>query len=338
MEQFKKVIKKMTYVGIMAVIIFCIGGCGSSKSSDSAYYNTESYAMPSEEEGASSENSGMKEDLALTSQGEGEFSSNEAPMINTETAYNRKIIKSGEMTIQTKEFTRTTEDMINYLQKLGGYIEDMNIDGANFYDQGNRLRTASLKIRIPQKQFDTFVNRGGEFGIVANLTCSTQDVTSDYVDAEIRIQTLQTRYDRLIALMEKSGDLTELFKLEQEISNVSYEIEQYKGTLNKYDSLVDMGTLTVQIEEVEEIEEVVEETPDTFIQQAQKTFKTSLDGVLSFLQGIGIVLVGFVPTLIILIPVGILVWKIIKKYLKLSINNKKEDENKENNDEEIEDK
>ena len=342
MGQFKGIMKKITCMGIMTIALLGIGGCGSSKdtSSQSKHYetaeDTASYAVPSEEEAGSLSNE-MKEEAPYASEVEGEFSSNDTPMIHTETAYNRKIIKNGEMTIQTKEFTETTEEMIAYLQKLGGYIEEMNIDGTNFYDQGNKLRTASLKIRIPHKQFDTFVNNGGEFGIVAGLTCTTEDVTSSYVDAEIRIQTLQTRYDRLMALMEKSGDLTELFKLEQEISNVSYEIEQYKGTLNKYDSLVDMGTLTVQIEEVEEIKEVTKKAPDTFVQQIQKTFNTSLNGVLSFLRGLVILIAGIMPTLIILIPVGILVWRFAKKYLNDSIGYKNKGESKEHHDDEMRD-
>lgn len=347
MGQLKGVIKKIAYGGIMVIAMSCLGGCSSSNkstNSETAYYevetSTNSYDVAGNEESISSGSSGSsetQEDGAYSPQEEVIFSSSDTPMINTETAYNRKIIKNGDMTIQTKEFTKTTQDMIDYLQKLGGYIEDMNIEGTNFYDRGNRLRTASLKVRIPQKQFDTFVNRGGDFGVVTGLTCSTQDVTSSYVDAEIRIQTLQTRYDRLMSLMEKSDDLTELFKLEQEISNVSYEIEQYKGTLNEYDSLVDMGTLTLQIEEVKEIEEVVEVAPNTFMQEIQKTFNTSLNGVLFFFRGIVILLVGVMPTLIILIPVGIALWIVGKKYLNRSVNNSNKDKNKENDTEEMED-
>ena len=343
MRQFKGVIKKITCTGIMIIAISYLGGCSSSSksaSSDTAYYESETttnaYDVVGNGETISSGSTEMKEEGIYSPQEEVIFTSSDTPMINTETAYNRKIIKNGEMTIQTKEFTKTTQDMIDYLQKLGGYIEDMTIEGTNFYDRGNRLRTASLKIRIPEKQFDTFVNRGGDFGVVTVLTCSTQDVTSSYVDAEIRIQTLQTRYNRLMALMEKSENLTELFKLEKEISNVSYEIEQYKGTLNKYDSLVDMGTLTVQIEEVKEIKEGVEKAPDTFIQEIQKTFRSSLNGVLIFLRGIVILLVGVMPTLIVLIPVGIALWIGIKKYLNRSINNSNRDKNKENGIEEIE--
>lgn len=341
MRQFKGIMKYRIWVGVAMIGISSMSGCGSSNKTASSvpYYevteSAEAYDVVSEQEGITSESSEMKGDVDLPSQEEAIFSSSDTPMINTETGYNRKIIKNGEMTIQTKALKKTTQDMIDYLQKLGGYIEEMTIEGANFYNKGNRLRMASLKIRIPQKQFDTFINKGGDFGVVASLTCSTQDVTSSYVDAEIRIQTLQTRYDRLMAFMEKSGDLTELFKLEKEISNVSYEIEQYKGTLNQYDSLVDMGTLTVQIEEVKE--EIAEEVPESFILKVQKTFRTSLDGILSFLQGIVIVLVGVMPTLIIFIPVGLLVWRVIKKYLNRSMNNSNRDKNKGNDDEEMKD-
>lgn len=335
MRQFKGVMKHSIWIGVAIIGISSMSGCSSNKTASSTpnYEATESaaaYDRANEQEVALSESSEISDGYAGSSQEESEYSSSDTPKINTESAYNRKIIKNGEMTIQTKQFSKTTQDMIDYLQELGGYIEDMDIEGVNFYDRSKSLRTASLKVRVPQKQFDTFVNKGGEFGIVVNLTCSTEDITSSYVDVELRIQTLQTRYDRLMVLMEKSGDLSELFKLEQEISNVYYEIEQYKGTLNKYDALTDMSTLTVQIEEVEEIEEnVIEEAPETFMQKIQSTFRRSLDGVLTLLQGVLIIIVGVIPTLIILIPIGILVGWAIKKYLHhaQSKNNKERNQN-----------
>lgn len=254
------------------------------------------------------ENAVESDTSADTDEAGGENSS--VPEINTEIDYNRKIIKNGSIHIQTEHFNESVSKLTEYVQSLKGYVESSNIEGADFYEDYTASRSASLTIRVPQKSFDTFMNKGGDFGNVSYLTSNSEDITGQYVDTETRMKALNIRKEHLLVLLEQSGDLKDLFEIEKELGDVTYEIESLKGTLQNYDSLVDMSTIDVEIQEVGKIKETKHVV--TFGDQVKATFDTSIEGVVSFLKGLVLFIIALIPFLIILIPVGGIIYFIIR--------------------------
>lgn len=293
MKKWGKIVKKfIVALGISSLILS--SGCASS-SKQSAELSSESQSVTSE----------MNE-IAMDQVTEGKAEapqmnvSGEEVKVNTKSPYNRKIIKTGNMDIQTEQFSKTIDELTECVMSLGGYIENSSIQGTSFYNKGSNNRTATLRIRIPEAQFDHFVNRGNEFGNVSYLACNSEDITNAYVDTEMRLKTLKVQYERLLSLLEKSGTLKELFEIEQEMSQVTYEIENLKGTLNQYDALVDMSTLTIQVQEVKEIRQG---QGLSFGQEIQQVFKDSIRELITMSKNIVLCLVAIVPFVILLIPV-----------------------------------
>ena len=298
MKKWGKTVKKVIVVlGLSSVVLS--SGCASS-SKQSADLSNESQSVTSEM-AMDQVTEGKAEDAQMNLSGE-------EVKVNTQSPYNRKIIKTGNMDIRTEQFSKTIDELTECVMSLGGYIENSSIQGTSFYNKGSNNRTATLRIRIPEAQFDHFINRGNEFGNVSYLACNSEDITSAYVDTETRLKTLKVQYDRLLSLLEKSGTLKELFEIEQEISQVTYEIENLKGTLNEYDALVDMSTLTIQVQEVKEIRQ---DQGLSFGKEVQQVFKDSIRELITMSKNIVLCLVAIVPFMIILIPV---VWIGIRLY------------------------
>ncbi len=320
-NQFKKL---MFVVGISSMVL--ANGCGSKSASETAAVPAEnSYAAPQEEAAYTSNESSVTSEEKAVQDAAGYTGEN--PKVNTTSTYNRKVIKTGNMEIQTEHFGQTVESLTNCVISLGGYIESSNIQGSSFYNRDSNNRTATLTVRVPQAQFDVFVNRGSEFGNVSYLSCNSEDVTSAYVDTEIRLKTLKARYDRLLKLLEKSGTLKDLFELEQEISNVTYEIENLSGTLQHYDALVDMGSLSIQIQEVKEIVEEKKVDP-TFGEQVQEVFKGSLNSLIEIGKGLIILVTGLLPFVVIMIPFILIGVKLYKRNNKKKTALEKKEEEK----------
>ncbi len=277
-------------------------GCGSSSDKTGV---TENYTA--------SQDSSIYENAEITEETSDEAGGDNSsvPEINTEIDYNRKIIKNGTIHIQTEHFNESVNKLTEYVQSLKGYIENSNIQGADFYEDYTTSRTASLTVRIPQKSFDTFMNKGGDFGNVSYLTSNSEDITSQYVDTETRMKALNIRKEHLLALLEQSGDLKDLFEIEKELGDVTYEIESLKGTLQSYDSLVDMSTIEVEIQEVGKIQ--VTKPVKTFGDQVKATFNESIQGVIRIFKGLALFIIALIPFLVILVPVGILVYIILKR-------------------------
>ena len=229
---------------------------------------------------------------------------------NTSSQLNRKVIKTGRIDLQTKTFDDTVQNIMNHVNEIGGFIQNCPIEGNNLYSEYNR-RYANLCVRIPNKEFDKFMNESSQFGNVTSKSIEGEDVTDQYMDTEIRLETLEIQAERLKELLKQAGDLEKLFKIEQELADVTYRIESLKGTLKKYDSLMDYSTIEINVEEAEVYVQPAKKV--TFLDKIKKTFMDSVDGLINVLQGIVLVVVAMIPFLIIIAPVALVVaWIIIR--------------------------
>ena len=323
MKGLRRLGKGLLWLSITAMILT---GCGSKSIERFEGYESQSaYDAGDTEEGAYEEDTYSYEAKSTNDALEQEESTGQGVQIDTSSDYNRKVIKTGCMTIQTKTFSKTVEDIVAALKLANGYVESMDMSGVPYYENNGELQQANLRVRIPQQAFDSFMNNGSAFGNVMNLSCSTEDITSQYVDTERHVAVLETRYDRLLELMKEVKEYDDIFKFEKEIAEVEYEINSYKGTLNQYDSLVDMATIDIRVEEVKEYVEVPKEVT-TFGDKVKIGLADSWKSVASFFERLTIGVICFLPYLLILAPIGFILLVIIKK--TIGKNQKKEEAHK----------
>lgn len=304
----KRLLRGLQAIFLIAVVVG-LYGCGSAKRAEKA-----SDSMTGQAAQADKAHTIKAQTTAQAPAAEEEAAQPESPNINTEVGYNLKIIKNGQLQIQTKDFKKCVEDLIGKVQNLKGYVESSNISGNSFYNNGRDTRSASLTVRIPQKHFDSFMNKPSEFGNIIQTSSDTKDITAEYVDTEIRLRSLKTRHQRLLELLKQSGSLKDLFTIEQELGEVTYEIEKLSGTLKQYDQLVDMSTIHIQIEEVYKLDEI--KPVITFGDKIEDTFKQSVEGLKRLFEGIVLVIVAFVPFLVIIVPLAAIVFIGIKRNRK----------------------
>lgn len=290
---------------LVSIVLFSLTGCGGSDmSSEAMDSRTEMSTYETDEEGYS-------DSAEITSEVEQDSSLSTNVKVDTSSSYNRKVIKTGNMTIQTKTFSKTIEELIEALKKSKGYVDSMEMTGVSYYASSSAAQNATLTVRIPQKEFDSFLNNGGQFGNVIDLSCNTEDITSQYVDTQRHLQVLETRYERLLELMKQVDNYDDIFKFEKEIAEVEYEINSYKGTLNNFDSVVDMSTITIYIEEVKEYTEAPIEVV-TIGDKIHKRFLDSCKSVKMLLEDLLLFVIYFIPYLIILVPLALIIRWLLK--------------------------
>ncbi len=164
---------------------------------------------------------------------------------------NRKLIRRISMELETLEFDSALELIRKEVNTSGGYIETSEIQGDRYNETGNRY--AKLVVRIPSTEVDSFINLVDENTNVVNKQESTEDITLDYVDTESHIKTMEIEQERLQALLKKSEKLEDIIALEERLSSVRYELENYASTLRTYDNLVEYSTVTLALNEVQRI-------------------------------------------------------------------------------------
>ena len=159
----------------------------------------------------------------------------------------RKRIQYVTVDLETLEFENTVGALKARTETVGGYIESSRETGRSLYGTGTRQ--AQLVLRIPTDKLETFEGGIDELGSVLSRYTTTDDVTDKYFDAEARLASLETQRDRYMELLEKADDMEYIIRLTDALTDVIYQIELYTGTLNKYDSLIEYSTVTVNVSE-----------------------------------------------------------------------------------------
>ena len=170
-----------------------------------------------------------------------------------------KIIRQGELNIQTEQFDQSVEALNQLTASCGGYFESASVYGGGSRD-ANARRRGEYVVRVPAERYDHFLSSTGQLGYVTSKSESSQDVGERYYDTEARLKTQRTKQERLLALLERSETMEDIIVLENALSEVEYQIEQYSSELNRYDALVGFSTFYVYLNEVGRVTEDVGET------------------------------------------------------------------------------
>ena len=170
-----------------------------------------------------------------------------------------KIIRQGELNIQTEQFDQSLEALNQLTASCGGYFESASVYGGGSRD-ANARRRGEYVVRVPAERYDHFLSSTGQLGYVTSKSESSQDVGERYYDTEARLKTQRTKQERLLALLERSETMEDIIVLENALSEVEYQIEQYSSELNRYDALVGFSTFYVYLNEVGRVTEEVGET------------------------------------------------------------------------------
>lgn len=307
--------KRKFILGIAFIMAFAImlTGCSSNKDASMDIAPSEGINSSREEMGYDEDYDGISDEISNETSGEHD---NYEP---------DKIITTVYIEMQTKEFLPTTEKLENLIKKHKGYIENSDIS-YNDYIYSESLKHSDYAIRIPRENLEAFVDEIVAIGNIISQNKSKQDVTKQYRDTESRLKVLNTKEERILALLEKAEKMEDIIVLEDQLSHTIYEKESLTQSLTTIDDQVNYSTVHLNLQEVAKL------SPG----QNSKTpfsekLKTALqDSFYFFTKNIGEIVIGliyFLPYGLILIPIVYLVF-IWKKRKSLGIKKDKFPEDK----------
>ena len=303
---------KRTYALLTAAICFCVflSSCGAK--TDSAFNQSSSSVAMTEE--SFDADTGMPSEGGLIAENTSEESEN---LSGEDLLQSQKIIRNFDYQIETLEFEDAVAKLEQLCEEWGGYIESSSVSGSGIRQVSSRY--ADYTLRIPQQSVEKMESGMSSVGTITYQDTSLQNITTAYYDVESRLKSLRTQEERLLALLEKSGSLSEIIELENALAQVTYEIESYTSTLKQYDNLVDFSTVTVHLREVLEYSDPKVE-PKNLGERIAYQFTSSLKGIGTFFEGLLVFLAGNSPVLILiaLVIVGIVwIWKKRRRSLKV---------------------
>ena len=216
----------------------------------------------------------------------GGMSEKASQVTSADGAIEEKIVKTVNLTVETKEYEQYISAIRSDVAAAGGY---------------------------PADKLDEFLQKAGENGKITFQKEDQLNVTLEYVDIQSRIKAYTTERDTLLELLKKADDLKDVISVQERLSNVNYQIENYTSQLRVLENRVSYSTVSLDLYEVERVTE--DET------SLRGEIKNALAENWSNLkQGIRDFIVWFVGGLPIIIPVAVLIavaiivlCKVIKK-------------------------
>ena len=301
--------KKRAAVSLFAVLLsLSLAACGGS-SFDSA--SSEAIEMPMEEAAA--------EEIAMDSYYNEEYKEMEAgegapaPDVEANTdVSSRKLIKTVELSVETKDYDNLMLSLEKQIEALGGYIESLSVYNGSYYG-GRNERTANITARIPADMLDGFVKQVGEEANVVDRNESVEDVTLQYVDLDSHTRMLEEEQERLLELLEEAATIEDIITIESRLSEVRYQLESMKSQLRTFDNQVQYSTVHIYIDEVMELTPVVELTTGERISQGfVDSVEDVAEGMKEFCIGFIINIPYLVVWAVVIAIIAFVVFKIIK--------------------------
>lgn len=286
--------KTLTIVMAAALLLGLLGGCGSKNLSmepDTA--RSDVYA-----DGGISYETAMAAPAAMS--GAGSNAESAANTASIPLPENRKWVITMSLTAETENLADAMGLLAEKIQESGGYVESQSISGTAV--NSGRSPSAYITVRVPAEQLDSFVEDVSGMTNVVSSSRYVEDITLRYTDTEGRVKALQTEEARLLELMEQAETMSDLLEIEERLTEVRYQLENYTSTLRLYDNQVDYATLDLTLREVEKF------TPPEKQGFWQKVTSGLADSIVDLGQGI----VDFVAWVLIELPylvlVGLLGW------------------------------
>ena len=229
-----------------------------------------------------------------------------------------KIIYSANASIETIHFEESLKELSNMITQFNAFVENSYESGSDYaskYYGYNSYRNASYVIRVPRENFSALTGALSALGHVTSLSTDATNVTEQYTDVESRLTVYRTEESRLLSMLEKCDNVTDMITIESTLSNTRYNIESLTSQLKNLDNRVNYSSVSIFINEVEELTPVVQ-IRRTYGQQLSDGLKDTLVGVGNFFKNLLKFIIVSSPVLVIIMVIAVVILVLYRRYSK----------------------
>ena len=300
--------KKMAKVLTGVLALSMLAGCGSAKvATESAY---DAAVSDYSAAGGVYYDSGDYEYADEVSEENGP---SQAETVEKGETTGRKLIRNVDMDVETESFDALLASAQSQAEELGGYIESSNISNSSYASSTSAARSARLTARIPSEKLDGYLAGISKQSNVTRKSESTEDVTLQYVDLQSHKKALLAEQESLLSMMEQAESIEDIIAINEQLTDVRYQIESMESQLRTYDNQVDYSTVNLYIDEVERYTPGAAKSAGARIAEG---FSANIYRVGNFFKNFAIEFIILLPILIavaIVLGIAILIVRIIIK-------------------------
>jgi len=164
------------------------------------------------------------------------------PVANNAIAVDKKVIKEGEISIETNDLKAARKSLTDTLAKIGGYIDEES--ESNNAEEQRKLYV--FKVCIPVQNFESFLTTvSAAADRVESKNIRIKDVTTEYIDITTRLNNKKLLENRYKDLLAKAGKMSDILEVENKLNEIRTDIESSQGQLNYLNKQIAFSTLQV---------------------------------------------------------------------------------------------
>lgn len=227
----------------------------------------------------------------------------------------KKITKNANITIEVNNLEQDFDKISKWVLANGGYEFSRDFSN-NEYD-----KRISVVYKISPNNLDSFIKFLTGSGKISNSNISSEDITEQYYDTAARLQNLREGREQFIQIQKKAVTITDILKVQNELTTITGEIESLESSLKLWDKMVAESTVRLSITEKNGAIKVKNDETFNFSTPADifRTMKNGFIWTSNFV--VKIILIALIA-IVSLIPVGILagiiilIIKLVKRFRK----------------------
>lgn len=148
----------------------------------------------------------------------------------------RKLIYTGYISLGVENLSETKSAVEQWLKKYDGYISNSS----------ESQQSVNFTVNVPQKNFFAAMDEGASLGKIKNKNINCRDVTEQFYDLQTRLDTRHILLERLQNYLASSSNVKDLIEIETKINDVTSELEQMQGNMNRLQKQITFSRIEVQ--------------------------------------------------------------------------------------------
>lgn len=213
-------------------------------------------------------------------------------------ATERKIIRNGEITIETDTPNEGQRKIAAIADKHGGFVVISESRQNEARSQTVASTVVNVVVRVPAQKFEAAISEiEGVGGRILHRKESGQDVTEEYIDLEARIRTKRALEAQFLEIMKQARKISDALEVQTQLADVRTEIERLEGRRRFLGNQSALSTINITLH-----------TPTPVVAAATRGFFYDLKTALGDGADVGTgIFLGIIRFVIVMIPVTLFI-------------------------------
>jgi hypothetical protein len=155
----------------------------------------------------------------------------------------RSVIKTGEVSLTSTDLGKVRGEVEELMTALGGSVDSEQTSN----DRKGRIERSTLVLRVPVEKFTVAKKALMAMGRLKTSDVSSKDVTTEVIDVDERVQTLQASLDDLQRFQRSAKDVKDLLDYEEKITERQSELQSLQAQQAYLADQTSMATITLSL-------------------------------------------------------------------------------------------